>query len=68
MVAGGIITILETLELIAYCTKCTEDDTFVTWLSPLVSFAMFCVNIWGSVIVFGKLNEYLTLLRQILID
>ena len=64
MVAGGIITTLEIVALIAYCTPCTGDDKFVKWLSPLVSFTMFCVTIWGSVVVFGKLNEYLTLLDK----
>ena len=64
MVAGGIITTLEILALIACCTPCTGDDKFVNWLSPVVSFTMFCVTIWGSVVVFGKLNEYLTLLDK----
>ena len=65
MVAGGIITTLNILTLIVGCTPCDEDDEIVkTKLAPLVSLAMFAVTIWGSVVVFGKLNEYLTLLES----
>ena len=65
MVAGGIITTLEILSLIANCTPCAGDDTVIKYLTPLVSITMFCVSIWGSVVVFGKQNEYLTLLKSL---
>ena len=61
MVAGGIITTMIILVLIAYLTPCDEDDKIVAGLWPIVSSVMFAVSIWGSVVVFGKLNEYLTL-------
>ena len=61
MVAGGIGTTLSILTLIARLTPCDQDDKIVEGLSPLVSLAMLGVAIWGSVVVFGKLNEYLTL-------
>ena len=61
MVAGGIITTLNILILIASLTPCDQDDKIVKGLSPLVALAMLGVAIWGSVVVFGKLNEYLTL-------
>ena len=61
MVAGGIITTLNILTLIASLTPCDQDDKIVKNLSPLVALAMLGVTIWGSVVVFGKLNEYLTL-------
>ena len=61
MVAGGIITTLNILTLFVGCTPCDEDDKIVRFfLVPVVSLAMFAVTIWGSVVVFGKLNEYLT--------
>ena len=62
MVAGGIITTLNILTLIASLTPCDQDDKIVAGLSPLVALAMFAVTIWGSVVVFGKLNEYLNLI------
>ena len=43
---------------------CYEDDLIVAGLWPIVSSVMFAVSIWGSVVVFGKLNEYLTLLEN----
>ena len=64
MVAGGIITTLNLLSLIASLTPCDRDDKIVAGLSPLVAIAMFAVSIWGAVVVFGKLNEYLTLLKK----
>ena len=64
MVAGGIITTLNILILIASLTPCDRDDKIVAGLLPLVALAMFAVTIWGSVVVFGKLKEYLTLLKM----
>ena len=64
MVAGGIITTLNLLVLIARLTPCDGDDKIVTRLLPVVSAVMFAVTIWGSAVVFGKLNEYLTLLEN----
>ena len=64
MVAGGIITTMNILVLIAYLTPCDEDDKIVASLWPIVSLGMFAFSIWGSVVVFGKLNEYLTLLEN----
>ena len=61
MVAGGIITTLNILIILAACTPCDADDKMVAGLVPLVSLAMFAVAIWGSVVVFGKLNKLLTL-------
>ena len=34
------------------------DGKIVAGLMPLVALAMFAVTIWGSVVVFGKLNKY----------
>ena len=64
MVAGGIITTLNILTLIASLTPCDQDDKIVFWLTPLVALAMLAVTIWGSAVIFGKLNEYLTLLKK----
>ena len=64
MVAGGIITTMNILVLIAYLTPCNKDDRIVARLWPIVSLGMFAFSIWGSVAVFGKLNEYLTLLEN----
>ena len=67
MVAGCIGTTLNILSLIAKLTPCEQDDKIVRGLSPLVALAnlaMLGVTIWGSVVVFGKLNEYLTLLKK----
>ena len=64
MVAGGIGTTLNILSLFAKLTPCEQDDKIVRGLSPLVALAMLGVTIWGSVVVFGKLNEYLTLLKK----
>ena len=58
MVAGGIMTTLFILVMIAGCTSCKGDDKVVTYLVPFVGLAMMAVIIWGSVVVFGKLNEY----------
>ena len=60
MSAGFIVTTMIILVLIAYCL----DDKIVTELWPIVSLGMFAISIWGSVVVFGKLNEYLTLLEN----
>ena len=63
MVAGGIITTMNILVvLIAYLTPC--DNKIVAGLWSIVSLGMFVLSIWGSVVVFGKLNEYLTLLEN----
>ena len=64
MVAGGIITTLNILTLLASLTPCDRDDKIVAGLFPLVAIAMFAVSIWGAVVVFGKLNEYLTILEN----
>jgi NAD/NADP transhydrogenase beta subunit len=64
MVAGGIITTLNILTLIASLTPCDRDDKIVAGLSPIVAIAIFAVTIWGAVVVFGKLNEYQTLLKK----
>jgi len=58
MVAGGIITTLNILTLIANCTPCDGDDKIVAKLSPIVALAMFAVTIWGSVVVFGPYSEW----------
>ena len=64
MVAGGILLTLEVLALLASLTPSNDDDNIVIgFVQPLVSIAMFAVNIWGSVVVFGKLNKYLNLLN-----
>ena len=52
--AGGIVTTLNILVLIAYLTPC---ESIVARLLPIVSLGMFAVTIWGSVVVSGKLNE-----------
>ena len=65
MVAGGILFTLEALVLLASLTPCDADDKMVAGLMPLVALAMFAVTIWGSVVVFGKLNEYSTLLKMV---
>jgi len=58
MVAGGIITTLNILTLIASLTPCDQDDKIVKNLSPLVALAMFAVTIWGSIVVFGPYSEW----------
>jgi len=60
MVAGGIITTLNILTLIASLTPCDQDDKIVAGLSPLVALAMFAVTIWGSVVVFGPYSEWVS--------
>ena len=67
MVAGGILFTLEVLVILAACTPCEADDIIVFCLIPLVALTMFAVNIWGSVVVFGKLNEYtyLSLIKKL---
>ena len=57
MVAGGIITTLNILVLIAYLTPCDVDDGIVASLLPIISLGMFAVTIWGSVVVSGKLTQ-----------
>ena len=57
MVAGGIMTTLLILVMIAGCKSRKGDDKVVTYLVPFVGLAMMAVIIWGSVVVFGKLNE-----------
>ena len=53
------MTALFILMMIAGCTPCKGDDNLVvTYLVPIVGLAMMAVIIWGSVVVFGKLNEY----------
>ena len=65
MVAGGILFTLEVLVILAALTPCDADDIIVKFcLIPLVTLTMFAVTIWGSVVVFGKLNEYLTLIKK----
>ena len=54
MVAGGIITTMNILVLLAYLTPCDEDDKIVAGLWPIVSLGMFAFSIWGSFVVFGK--------------
>ena len=67
MVAGGILFTLEVLVLLVFSTPYNIDiiyddnEKILAVLMPLVAFAMFAVTIWGSVVVFGKSNEYLTL-------
>ena len=68
MVTGGILFTLEVLVLLVFSTPYNIDiiyddnEKILAVLMPLVAFAMFAVTIWGSVVVFGKSNEYLTLL------
>ena len=57
MVAGGILFTMEVLVVLAACTPCDADDKIVLYLMPIVALAMFAVTIWGSVVVFGKLNK-----------
>ena len=57
MVAGGILFTMEVLVVLAACTSCDTDDKIVLCLMPIVALAMFAVTIWGSVVVFGKLNK-----------
>ena len=69
MVTGGILFTLEVLVLLVFSTPYNIDiiyddnEKILAVLMPLVAFAMFAVTIWGSVVVFGKSNEYLTLLK-----
>ena len=63
MVAGGILFTLEVLVLLVFLTPCNNKVVF-SGLMPLVALAIFAVTIWGSVVVFGKSNEYLTLLKK----
>ena len=63
MVAGGILFTVEVLAFLASLTPSSDDDDIViAFVMPIVLIAMFAVNIWGSVVVFGKLNKYLNLL------
>ena len=70
MVAGGILFTLEVLILLALLpcvldeSSSCADDKIVAGMMPLRALAMFAVTIWGSVVVFGKSNEYVTLLRK----
>ena len=57
MVGGSIVFTFSFLILVAFWTNCKGDDMCVLCL-PLVTFIMFCINIWGAVVVFGKLNAY----------
>ena len=62
MVGGGILFTFEVLFILASLTPCDADDKLVLGLFPIVTLTMFAVTIWGSVVVFGKLNEYLNLI------
>ena len=64
MVAGGFGTTLTILGPIAQLTLCKQDNKIRRGLSTLILLAMIGVLIWGSVVVFGKLNEYLTLSKK----
>jgi hypothetical protein len=55
MVGGSIVFTFSALTLIALWTPCKGDDICVLCLFPLVTFIMFCINIWGAAVVFGKL-------------
>lgn len=53
MLGGGICLVFTILRLIAVLTPSECDDKFVIFISPLAAIAVFCVTIWGSVVVFG---------------
>ena len=53
MVGGSIVFTFPALMLVALWTNCTEDD--ICLLLLLFTCIMFCINIWGAVVVFGKL-------------
>ena len=57
MVGGGILFTFEVLVVLAHLTPCDADDKMVLGLFPIVTLTMFAVTIWGSVVVFGKLNH-----------
>ena len=59
MVGGSIVFTFSALTLVALWTPCKEDDICVLCLFPLVTFIMFCINIWGATVVFGKLKPLL---------
>ena len=53
MVGGSIVFTFPALMLVALWTNCTEDD--ICLLLLLFTCIMFFINIWGAVVVFGKL-------------
>ena len=53
MVSGSIVFTFPALMLVTLWTNCTEDDILLLLL--LFTCIMFCINIWGAVVVFGKL-------------
>ena len=59
MIGGSIVFTFSALTLVALWTPCKEDDICVLCLFPLVTFIMFCINIWGAAVVFGKLKPLL---------
>ena len=54
MVGGSIVFTFPALMLVALWTNCTEDD--ICLLLLLFTCIMFCINIWGAVVVLGKLR------------
>lgn len=55
-VAGSIMIIAGALKIIAVKTPWKFDDKIADCCVPLLDLILFIVNIWGSVIVFGKYN------------
>jgi len=53
MWGGGICLVFTILRIIAVLTPSECDDKFVVIISPLTSFALLCITLWGSVVVFG---------------
>ena len=52
---GGIVCATTLLKLVAILTPCEWDDKVMNILSPIADFVHFCIIMWGSVVVFGKL-------------
>jgi len=53
MLGGGICLVFTILRIIAVLTPSECDDKFVLFISPLAAIAVFCVTLWGSIVVFG---------------
>ena len=57
MVAGGIMSSMHLLIMLAGKTDCDGDDKLVIAFLPIVALTMLVVGIWGSVVIFGKAKD-----------
>jgi len=53
MAGGGITLALFGACMIAHLTPCECDNKIITFLSPFVALAQFCILMWGTILVFG---------------